>query len=239
MSLIINNVKKSFHKNPVLKNVSYTIQKGSLLALIGQNGAGKSTLIKCILNFLKLDGGEIRFQGKSVMQWMEEGKVGYMPEILHGMEMIEIGEYMEDLMTLRGLTKKEYEDRWNELIELFCLKEHLTKTFQECSKGTVKKVMFLQAILHKPELLILDEPTDGLDPISRKRMLCEVDRMKKEGTTILLTTHILSDIVMVADEVAVLQKGEMIAGCALKDLTGSLEDWYCDIILQSGGLGEI
>lgn len=244
MSLKFDHVKKCyrdgiFKKNIVLKDITYELEKGQVLAVIGQNGAGKSTLIKCLLNFIYPDEGTVTMDGNSVRELVYLGEVGYMPEAFVGPEMVSVRQYIEDLLILRGKNPDEYQERLDELTELFYMKKHMKKTFSRCSKGTVKKAVFIQAILCRPSLLILDEPTDGLDPVSRRIMLNEIRRIKEEGGTVVITTHLLSDLSFVADQVIVLQKGKIAAQTECSRLDCSLDDWYLNVLMEKGGIEEL
>lgn len=244
MSLQIVNLKKQYRgkfseKNLVLKGVNYELENGQVLAIVGQNGAGKSTLIKCLLSFLKPNEGSIVMDGKPIEELVKAGKVGYMPEAFRGPEMVTVRQYINDLLILRGLNPEDYKARLDDLIERFYMKKHMDKPFSKCSKGTVKKVIFIQAILHNPKLLVLDEPTDGLDPISRRLLLNEIKKIKEDGGTVAITTHLLSDLSLVSDKVIVLQKGVIIADASCNELHGSLEDWYFDTLVKNGGIEEL
>jgi ABC-type multidrug transport system ATPase subunit len=244
MSLIVDNISKTyrsglfFHdKVEALKNVSFTQKTGTVLALIGQNGAGKTTLIKCILDFIRPDTGSVAMSGCRIKDIIKKGQVGYMPELLQFPNMITLDEYLTDLMILRGKRKEEYCELYDALIEKFYMGEHIDKSISQYSKGTKKKAAFLQAILHKPKLLILDEPTDGLDPVSRRALLNEVNSIKKSGCTVIITTHLLSDLSMVSDKIIVLQCGRLISETYLESIQGSLDDWYLQTIFEQGGMG--
>lgn len=245
MSLQIVNVKKQYRGKPILENnfvlkgISYELESGQVLAIVGQNGTGKSTLIKCILNFLKPDVGTISIDGIPIEGVIKSGKVGYMPESFIGPEIVSVRQYIEDLLILRGLNLDDYKERLEELSERFFMKKHLDKPFSKCSKGTVKKVIFLQAILHNPTLLVLDEPTDGLDPVSRRIMLEEIRKIKEKGGTVIITTHLLSDLSLVSDKVIVLKGGKIIAEADCKEIPISLEDWYFETLIKNGGIDEL
>lgn len=244
MSLKINHVKKYYRdgirkKNLVLKEIDYELDSGQVLAVVGQNGAGKSTLIKCLLSFIYPEEGTITMDGMAVRELVRLGQVGYMPEVFTGPEMVSIRQYIEDLFVLRGKDPKDYQERLEELIDRFYMRKHMEKPFSKCSKGTVKKVIFLQAILSQPSLLILDEPTDGLDPVSRRIMLEEIRRIREQGGTVVITTHLLSDLSLVADKVIVLQKGIIISEADCRNLDSSLEDWYFHTLMENGGIEEL
>lgn len=242
MSLVIEDIGKTYKFNilgtkklEALKHINIRIESGSVLALVGQNGAGKTTLIKCILNYLKADTGKIQFDEKPIKEIVKEGKLGYMPEILQYDGMFTLKEYVTDLMVLRGCSMKDYNERFECLVDKFHMTKHLEKPLKKYSKGNMKKATFIQAVLHNPQLLILDEPTDGLDPVSRRALLNEILEIKKNGGTVIITTHILSDLLMVADDIVLLQNGKIICESELSEISGTLDDWYLEKIVQYGG----
>ncbi len=246
MSLVINNLSKTYKNgiikrngNKALRNINMEIKNGEVLALIGQNGAGKTTLIKCILGFLNPDEGEVLLNLKSMQSAISEGNLGYMPETLSYPKYITLKEYINDLMILRGKDINKYNDVLENLINKFYMKEHINKTISKFSKGTQKKASFIQSIIHSPKILILDEPTDGLDPVSRKTLLNEVLELKNKGSIVIITTHILQDINTVADRVIALQNGSIIKDDMLCEINESLEDWYFNLLIENGGLDKI
>lgn len=236
MSLMVSHIHKSYRQGFSLKDIDFTLENGNILALVGQNGAGKTTLIKCILNLLHPDSGTIMMDDRRIVQIMEEGGLGFVPESVKFPDMITLKEYVMDLLLLRGKRFVDYEQRFYELADALYMTKHLDKIITRYSKGTMKKANFIQAVIHQPKLLILDEPTDGLDPVSRRALLNELIRMKENGSTILITTHLLSDIAFVADEVLVLQNGNAISRKQMSEIKGSLDDWYLQTIFENGGM---
>ncbi len=245
MSLIIDHVYKTYQsgwfgsaKCQALKDVGFCAENGTVLALIGQNGAGKTTLVKCMLDFLRPDAGRISMDNSAILEIIRQGQLGYMPESLKFPGLITLKEYMTDLMVLRGRKMDDYQDRFDALTDKFGMKKHMDKLLTHYSKGTMKKAAFIQAVLHQPRLLVLDEPTDGLDPVSRRVLLQEVLDIKKNGGTVIITTHLLSDLAIVADRIIVLQNGRLICQTDMADIQGSLDDWYLQTITGQGGLDE-
>ncbi len=246
MSLFVENLKKSYKKRGrngekpfSLNNIRFQLEQGRILALVGQNGAGKTTLIKCLLNLLHPDSGRIRMNDFTIEQLIMRGGLGYMPDYVKFPEMITLKEYVNDLMVLRGKKFSEYGENFEQLTEKLYMTKHLNKMLTQYSKGTAKKAAFVQAVLHQPELLILDEPTDGLDPVSRRVLLNELLRMKEMGSTIVITTHLLADLAMVADEIIVLQNGSIIQQVNCTEISGNLDDWYLETIFANGGMEEL
>lgn len=205
------NLKKTIKGKKILDNLSFEIDEGKIYALIGQNGSGKTTTIKCILNFSKANSGTITFNGEKIKTLINEGfEIGYSPEVLLFPKSITLYTYLYDIGILKGVSIKYLKDRILELTELFYLSEYLNKNILNFSKGMKRKVAFIQSLLYEPKFLILDEPTDGLDPVSRRKVLDYIKDLSSKGTSILITSHILSDLEKVCDNVGVLYQGTII-----------------------------
>ncbi len=223
MSLEVTNFNKVysrfrlFNKYEAVKNLSFAIEKGQIYALIGQNGVGKTTTIKAMLKFVKITSGSINFNGEDIGKLMNMNKVGYMPEFLTFPALSTLNSYLKDLTMLKGMDVKKSKDKITQLINHFDLDKAVNKPVAKFSKGMKRKVAFIQAVMNEPEFLVLDEPTDGLDPITRRKMLNYVKDMARQGTTILITSHILSDLEEIADKVGLMNSGELIAEINPKD----------------------
>lgn len=211
MGFKICNLKKTIKGEKILDDLSFEIDEGKIYALIGQNGSGKTTTIKCILNFSKSNSGTITFNGKKIKTLINERfKIGYSPEVLLFPKSITLYAYLYDIGILKGVSLKCLKDRILELTELFYLSEYLNKNILNFSKGMKRKIAFIQSLLDEPKFLILDEPTDGLDPVSRRKVLDYIKDLSSNGTSILITSHILSDLEKVCDNVGVLYDGTII-----------------------------
>ncbi len=224
MSFQVLNLSKSYNRfNPfkkceVLEDVSFNINKGELYSIIGQNGVGKTTTIKCILKFIKKDRGEISFEGKDMSEIIEKGKLGYLPEELVYPSSISAMSYITDMGILKGMDKELIKKKISELACLFELDKCIDKPIKKLSKGMRKKVGFIQAVLNEPEFLILDEPTDGLDPVARRIMLDYIKSLRQSGCSILVTSHILADLEMVCTRVGIMDRGCIINEVDLEKL---------------------
>lgn len=238
MSIEIIGYKKTYQKT-VFENLSMTLQPQRVYGLMGQNGAGKSTLMKCFLGLCRSNGGSALVDGIVPRVLMRKNQIGYMPEIISNMGRMTGREYIFHLMMLRGIKWSEVEERFEQLQERLFVKKFMDIPMEECSKGSLKKILFIQAILHKPKVLILDEPTDGLDPISRKNMLKEVRSTAAEGGYVIFSTHLLSDVQDSCDEVLVLQRGKVIANMEVARIIGPIEDWYIKLIEESGEINDL
>jgi ABC-2 type transport system ATP-binding protein len=207
MKLIIQSIDKKYKTNHVLQNVSFEIKKGEVYALVGQNGSGKTTIIKCILNFIKKYKGNVYFNDKDIKSLMEANKVGYSPELVLFPSLTTLKDYLSDLGYLRGFETKKIEEKIEKITTQLELNHFLNKPIDKFSKGMKRKVSFIQAVIFEPDFVVLDEPTDGLDPISRRKILEVIREMADQGVTILITSHILADLEQVCDRVGLLHNG--------------------------------
>lgn len=202
----IKEIKKSFSKLNVLKNISLDLHKGESLALIGPNGCGKTTLIKCILGMVIPESGSIIFEGKAIgnnYKYREE--IGYMPQIGHYPDNMTIGHIVEMITQIRKSDKVLDED----LLNAFQLKDMYHKKMSTLSGGTTQKVSATLAFLFDPKVLILDEPTAGLDPISSEILKEKIILEKSKGKLILITSHILSELDELITGLVLMQEGEI------------------------------
>jgi Cu-processing system ATP-binding protein len=206
--IIATNVNKTFGKLKALDNVSVTCTKGECIALIGPNGSGKTTLIKCILGMVVPDSGFITFNGKNIMHdWKYRNQIGYMPQIGRYPDHMTIGQIFSMIKDIR----KKYANHGldEELIYQFQLDQIMGKRMRTLSGGTRQKVSSSLAFLFAPEVLILDEPTAGLDPIASEQLKEKIIREKKQGKLILITSHVLSELDDLVTQVIYMQEGKL------------------------------
>jgi len=202
----ISGLKKRYGRLTVLDGLDLEIRPGAVTAVLGPNGAGKTTLIKSILGLVRPEGGEIRFGGKVLGGSSEyRRRIGYMPQIPRYPENLKVGEIISMIRDLRGNPEEVDE----ELAIAFDLSREMDKPFKALSGGTRQKVSAVLAFLFRAELLILDEPTAGLDPISSSRLKDKVARERDAGRTIILTSHIMSEVEELADRVVYLLDGRI------------------------------
>ena len=215
----VKQLHKTFGKLTVLDGLDLSIKSGGIFAVLGPNGSGKTTLIKCILGMVIPQKGEIIFDGESVIRQSEyRNKINYMPQIANFPANLTVIELIEMVKNLRPKPANE-----TELISLFNLESHLEKKLGNLSGGTKQKVNIVLAFMFDSDLIILDEPTTGLDPIALISLKELIQQAKAQGKTILITTHIMSLVDEIADEIVFLLDGKIYfkgSVPALKEQTG-------------------
>lgn len=204
--IIASNVSKQFGKLKALDNVSVNCNKGECIALIGPNGSGKTTLIKSILGMVVPDSGFITFNNSNILHsWQYREKIGYMPQIGRYPDSMSIGQVLNMMKDIRQYKENLDED----LIQAFGLHQLLDKRMRTLSGGTRQKVSASLAFLFNPDVLILDEPTAGLDPLSAEILKDKIIKEKTKGKLILITSHVLSELDDLITQVIYMQDGQL------------------------------
>jgi len=221
MSLQINNLTKKFGEQIALNNINISIDKNEIIGLLGPNGAGKSTLMKSIVGALKIDEGEIIFNGKNITEAEIESKknIGFLPENNPLYLEMFVKEYLHFVADIHKIPAS----RVDEVIELVGITPEKSKKIGQLSKGYKQRVGLAQAIIHKPDLLILDEPTNGLDPnqiIEIRNVVKEIGQQK----TVLLSTHIMQEVEALCSRVILIHKGNILQDCPIGEFKGKFEN---------------
>lgn len=204
----IENLNKRFKKLQALDDISVSFNKGMVVSLIGPNGSGKTTLIKSILGLVKPDSGKLYFDNKPINNgFAYRNNIGYMPQIGRYPDNMKIGQLFEMLKNIRNVTENSLD---NDLINQFNLCSMFEKPMRTLSGGTRQKVSAAIAFLFNPDVLILDEPTAGLDPLSSEILKEKIMKEKQKGKLILITSHILSDLEDFTTHVMYLQDGKQL-----------------------------
>lgn len=216
----IKDLHKKFGKNEVLKGIDLSIKEGGIFCILGPNGSGKTTLIKCMLGMVIPDSGKITIDEKVIKNtYKYRETIDYLPQIARFPGNLRVKEIIAMIKDLRS-SKTEKE---NELIELFKLEPFLNKRLDNLSGGTKQKVNLVLAFMFDSPLIILDEPTSGLDPISHLRLKNLIFSEKEKGKTILVTSHILSFVEDIADEIVFLLEGEIYFKGSINELKTKTE----------------
>jgi len=202
----IKNIYKKFGKLEVLSDVNLSCKKGECIALIGPNGCGKTTLIKSILGMVLPDKGSIAFNGKTVLkEYLYRENIGYMPQIGRYPDNMTIGQIIEMIKKIRNSTNELDED----LLKAFELEKMFDKKMRTLSGGTTQKVSAVLAFLFNPDVLILDEPTAGLDPLASEILKEKIIKEKEKGKLIFITSHLLSELDDLITEIIFMQDGKV------------------------------
>ena len=213
--IIATNVSKQFGKLKVLDNVSTTCSKGECIALIGPNGSGKTTIIKSILGMVVPDSGTIEFLGKNIRNhWQYRDEIGYMPQIGRYPDNMSIGQVLDMMKDIRNKKTALDED----LIKAFSLHNLLDKRMRTLSGGTRQKISAALAFLFDPSVLILDEPTAGLDPVSSELLKEKIIAEKEKGKLVLITSHVLSELDDLVTRIIYMQDGKLLFQKSIEDL---------------------
>ncbi len=202
----IKNINKKFGKLNVLNDVNLSFEKGECIALIGPNGCGKTTLIKSILGMVLPDKGSIEFNKKSILNdYLYRENIGYMPQIGRYPDNMTIGQIIEMIKKIRNSNQELDED----LLKAFELEKMFDKKMRTLSGGTTQKVSAVLAFLFNPDVLILDEPTAGLDPLASEILKDKIIKEKEKGKLILITSHLLSELDDLITEIIFMQDGKV------------------------------
>lgn len=210
----VNNITKRFNDKLVLDNVSFNINKGEIFGLLGPNGAGKSTLINLMVGLLKMDKGQVIIGGNDISKETIKAKqrIGLVPQEIALFEGLNAKENLEYWGGLYGLRGKVLKDRIDEAIEISALKDHLKNPVKKYSGGMKRRLNIAAAMMHHPEVLIMDEPTVGVDPQSRNHIFEVVKRMNKEySTSIIYTSHYMEEVELLCDNILILDLGKEVA----------------------------
>lgn len=215
--LNIKNVTKRYAQHTAIEDVSIDVSKNKIFGLLGPNGAGKTSLIRIINQITAPDQGEIWFNG-SPLSIGHEQKIGYLPEERGLYKKMKVGEQALYLARLKGMSKSDAMKGLKEWFEKFEIISWWDKKIEELSKGMQQKVQFIVTVLHKPDLLILDEPFSGFDPINAALIRDEILRLKENGTSIILSTHNMSSVEEICDDIALIYRSKKILSGSVRDV---------------------
>jgi ABC-2 type transport system ATP-binding protein len=215
--LEINNVVKQYGNYTALNSVSLTVPKGSIYGLLGPNGAGKTSLIRIINQITMPDSGEIILDGEKLAPKHVQ-YIGYLPEERGLYKTMKVGEQCLYLAQLKGLTKQEAKKQLEYWFEKLEIQGWWNKKIQELSKGMAQKIQFVVCVLHKPKLLILDEPFSGFDPVNANIIKDELLELNKNGTSIIFSTHRMESVEELCDHIALIHKSNKLIEGKINDV---------------------
>lgn len=234
--LDIRNVNKSFDAFRVLKDISLTIPNGGIFGLLGPNGAGKTTLIRIITQITAPDHGEVLFKKRGITP-KDVLDMGYLPEERGLYRKMKVWDQALYLVRLKGLSKKEAEVSLTDWFERFEMMDWRKRRVETLSKGMQQKLQFVIAVAHNPELLILDEPFSGFDPVNTELVKQQINRLKEEGTTIVFSTHNMASVEELCDEIALINKGECILSGRVSDIRATYSRSLFELKFRGSSMG--
>lgn len=216
-ALEARHIFKSYAKHRALNDVSIAVPQGTVFGLLGPNGAGKTSLIRIINQITGPDAGEVLFNGEPLSAHHVE-HIGYLPEERGLYKKMKVGEQCMYLAQLKGLRSADARKRLREWFERFDINPWWDKKVEDLSKGMAQKVQFISTVLHRPKLLILDEPFSGFDPINAELIRNEMLRLKSEGATIILSTHDMGSVEALCDNIALINRSQVILEGGVKEV---------------------
>ena len=212
-----NQVCKTFGEKVALDHVSLDIPEGQIFGLLGPNGAGKTTLIRIINRITIPSAGEILFNGRPITQ-ADVARIGYMPEERGLYRKMKVGDQALYLAQLKGMTAAEARKALKDWFVRFGIQDWWDKKVEELSKGMAQKLQFITTVVHKPSLMILDEPFSGFDPVNAEIIRQEILRLKDEGATIILSTHNMESVEELCDNIALINKSRLVITGGVTDI---------------------
>jgi ABC-2 type transport system ATP-binding protein len=215
--LEVRNVTKRFNEFIAVRDLSFEVRPGTIFGLLGPNGAGKTTTIRMIVNIFAPDSGEILVQGKHVSPEIQQ-RIGYLPEERGIYKKMKVGEQLVFFANLKGLDGAEASRRVDEWLARLQLSDWKDKKAEELSKGMQQKVQFIATVMHEPELLILDEPFSGLDPVSTNLLKGVILDLKKGGKTVIFSTHQMEQVEQMCDDICLINRSVKVLGGSLREV---------------------
>jgi ABC-2 type transport system ATP-binding protein len=236
-AIVVNGLSKVFRGKPAVDGISFSVARGRFFGFLGPNGAGKSTTIKMLTGLLRPTAGSITIEGLPLADNLLEVKrlIGVLPEELPLYERLTGEEYLHFAGRMYGLSKDETRKRTEELLEFLSLTEDARKLIVDYSLGMKKKTALAAALIHNPRVLFLDEPLNGIDPISGRVVSDLLRRLAQKGVTLFFTSHVLDVVERLCDEVAIIDHGRLVAQGTLEEIRAqgsdaSLEDVFLRLV---------
>ena len=226
-------VSKNFGAKVALDKVSINIPEGGIFGLLGPNGAGKTTLIRIINRITIPNGGEVLFKGRPITQGDVE-KIGYLPEERGLYRKMEVGDQAMYLAQLKGMSANDARKELKQWFVRFGIQDWWKKKVEELSKGMAQKVQFITTVVHKPSLMILDEPFSGFDPVNAELIRKEILRLKDEGATVILSTHNMESVEELCDNIALINKSRLVIEGGVDEIRRKYGNNNIELVYTSG-----
>ena len=230
--LELHNLKKYFATQKAVDDISMNIEQGSIFGLLGPNGAGKTTLIRMITGIFYPDAGEILLKGKKFDAENDAKYIGYMPEERGLYKKMKIGEQALYLAQLKGMSKSYAHEKIKEWFKRLEMENWWNKKVEDLSKGMGQKLQFVITVLHEPDLIILDEPFSGLDPVNANLIKDEIFRLAQNGTTIIFSTHRMEQVEEICNKIVLVNKGKKILDGTVQEVKQSFKENQFGIQLE-------
>jgi ABC-2 type transport system ATP-binding protein len=236
--LVAENIFKKYGDYTALNNVSLSVPKGSIFGLLGPNGAGKTSFIRIINQITMPDSGLVTLDGRPLEQ-NHVKDIGYLPEERGLYKSMKVGEQALYLAQLKGLTKTEAKERLKYWFDRLEIGDWWNKKVQELSKGMAQKVQFVVTVLHKPKLLIFDEPFSGFDPINANLIKDEILKLRDDGATVIFSTHRMESVEELCDHIALINKSNKILDGKLQDIKKEFKSNTFEVGISAGNENEL
>lgn len=221
--LSLENVRKTYDKHVAVDGVSFNMPKGCVFGMLGPNGAGKTSLIRIITTITQADSGVVLYNGEKLNQ-NHPSKIGYMPEERGLYKKMKVGDHLVYLARLKGLSKSDALQEIKSWFEKFGIEDWWDKKVEELSKGMQQKIQFISTVVHRPGLLILDEPFSGLDPINTNLIKDEIDELHRNGTSIIFSTHRMEQVEEVCEFMVLINQGKNVLEGSVKDVKNQYKE---------------
>lgn len=229
--LEVRNVSKHYAAHTALKEVSLLIPRGSIYGLLGPNGAGKTSLIRILTRITAADSGEVLFNGQPLQRDHIE-KIGYLPEERGLYRKMEVGEQLIYLAQLKGLNRFDARQKLKNWVEKFDIAGWWNRKLEELSKGMQQKVQFIATVIHEPELLILDEPFSGFDPINANLITDEIIRLKNQGCSVIFSTHRMESVEQLCEHIALIHQSKKILEGRIGDIRKQYRTHIFEVVYE-------
>jgi ABC-2 type transport system ATP-binding protein len=221
--LSLDKVRKSYYKHLAVDDISFDMPKGSIFGLLGPNGAGKTSLIRIITTITQADSGQVYIDGEK-LNTNHPQDIGYMPEERGLYKKMKVGEQLIYLAQLKGMQKAKAKSAIKEWMKKFQIEDWWGKKIEELSKGMQQKVQFIATVMHKPKLLILDEPFSGLDPINTNLIKDEIYQLREEGSSIIFSTHRMEQVEEICERIVLVSEGKKILEGDVGDIKNDFKE---------------